>query len=87
VLTPHGGIALIWFVGLTYLYFSNNIDHTLFFGVVISVVSFFDDLSPKVRLIVLHLVASTLLVGLTLLISFSLVLKIRLLQIYLLFYL
>jgi Fuc2NAc and GlcNAc transferase len=60
--TPHGGgiaIAVTWFLGLAYLYFTNKIDDTLFyalsFGVVISVVSFFDDiyeLSPKLRLIV-----------------------------------
>ena len=60
--TPHGGgiaIAITWFVGLVYLYYINEIDATLFYalmvGVVISVVSFFDDiyeLSAKLRLVV-----------------------------------
>ncbi|WP_294962770.1 glycosyltransferase family 4 protein [Sulfurimonas sp.] len=59
--TPHGGgiaLALTWFIGLIYLYFIDAIDtslfYALFFGVVISVVSFFDDLyelSPKLRLL------------------------------------
>jgi len=56
--TPHG-IAITWFVGLIYLYVDNQIDINLFYalmvGVVISVVSFFDDiygLSPKLRLLV-----------------------------------
>lgn len=58
--TPHGGgiaIALTWFGGLIYLYFSAQIEANLFFalmvGLIISLVSFFDDiyeLSPKVRL-------------------------------------
>jgi len=58
--TPHGGgiaIAVTWFVGLFYLYFTDSIDSRLFFallvGVIISVVSYFDDLfelSAKVRL-------------------------------------
>ena len=58
--TPHGGgiaIAITWFAGLVYLYFTHEIDSTLFYalsiGVVISVVSYFDDiyeLSPKLRL-------------------------------------
>ncbi len=61
VATPHGGgiaLSLTWFIGLGYLYFINEIDPMLFyalvFGVIISVVSFFDDiygLSPKVRLL------------------------------------
>ena len=65
--TPHGGgiaIAITWFTGLIYLQFTSQIDSTLFYalmvGVVISVVSFFDDLydlSPKVRLIAQALVA------------------------------
>ena len=65
--TPHGGgiaIALVWFCGLFYLYFTHEIDSSLFFallvGVIISVVSFFDDLydlSPKIRLIAQALVA------------------------------
>lgn len=60
--TPHGGgiaIAVTWFLGLGYLFVTNEIDDTLFyalsFGVIISVLSFFDDiyeLSPKLRLIV-----------------------------------
>ncbi|MDD2896301.1 MAG: glycosyltransferase family 4 protein [Aliarcobacter sp.] len=60
--TPHGGgiaIAVAWFIGLSYLYFSNQIESNLFyallFGAVISIVSFFDDiyeLSPKLRLFV-----------------------------------
>jgi Fuc2NAc and GlcNAc transferase len=58
--TPHGGgiaIALTWFVGIVYLYFIHQIESGLFYalmvGVIISVVSFFDDiyeLSPRVRL-------------------------------------
>jgi len=65
--TPHGGgiaIALTWFSGLFYLYFTHEIDSSLFFalivGVIISVVSFFDDLydlSPKLRLMAQALVA------------------------------
>nr|WP_026803582.1 glycosyltransferase family 4 protein [Aliarcobacter lanthieri] len=65
--TPHGGgiaLAITWFIGLLYLYFSNQIDINLFyallFGVVISIVSFFDDiyeLSPKLRLLVQAIVA------------------------------
>jgi Fuc2NAc and GlcNAc transferase len=58
--TPHGGgiaIALSWFVGIVYLYFIHQIESGLFYalmvGVIISVVSFFDDiyeLSPRIRL-------------------------------------
>ncbi|WP_418179907.1 MraY family glycosyltransferase [Aliarcobacter lanthieri] len=65
--TPHGGgiaLAITWFIGLFYLYFSNQIDLNLFyallFGAVISIVSFFDDiyeLSPKLRLLVQSIVA------------------------------
>ena len=65
--TPHGGgIAIVttWFVGLIYLYSTNQIDSSLFFallsGLIISIVSFFDDiyeLSPKLRLIVQSFVA------------------------------
>jgi len=65
--TPHGGgiaIALVWFLGLFYLYFTNEINTSLFFallvGIIISVVSFFDDiydLSPKVRLVTQAFVA------------------------------
>ena len=60
--TPHGGgiaIAITWFIGLLYLHFLNEIDSRLFYtlmiGIVISVVSFFDDiyeLSPKFRMLV-----------------------------------
>ena len=59
--TPHGGgiaLSITWFIGLGYLYYIGDIDTNLFYalmiGVIISVVSFFDDiyeLSPKVRLI------------------------------------
>ncbi len=65
--TPHGGgiaIAVTWFIGLFYLYFTAAIDSSLFFalivGIVISVVSYFDDLfelSAKLRLGVQALVA------------------------------
>jgi Fuc2NAc and GlcNAc transferase len=65
--TPHGGgiaIAITWFIGLIYLYFTKQIDQTLFYallvGIIISVVSFFDDLfelSAKLRLIVQSFVA------------------------------
>ncbi|MDQ7042133.1 MAG: glycosyltransferase family 4 protein [Sulfurimonas sp.] len=60
VATPHGGgiaIAVTWFIGLFYLYLIDSIDRTLFFtllvGILISVVSYFDDLfelSAKLRL-------------------------------------
>jgi UDP-N-acetylmuramyl pentapeptide phosphotransferase/UDP-N-acetylglucosamine-1-phosphate transferase len=65
--TPHGGgiaLAVTWFVGLIYLYFVEQIEPNLFYallvGIVISVVSFFDDiyeLSAKLRIIVQSLVA------------------------------
>ncbi len=65
--TPHGGgiaIAIIWFVGLFYLYFFNDIDKDLFYallvGIIISIISFFDDiydLSAKLRMIVQSIVA------------------------------
>ena len=65
--TPHGGgiaIAVTWFVGLSYLYYMDDIDSSLYLalmvGVIISVVSYFDDLfelSPKLRLSVQALVA------------------------------
>jgi len=61
VATPHGGgiaIAITWFSGLIYLHVSSQIDMTLFYalmvGIVISVVSYLDDLfelSPKLRLL------------------------------------
>lgn len=65
--TPHGGgiaIAITWFIGLFYLYFTAQIETNLFyallFGFIISIVSFFDDiyeLSPKLRLITQAIVA------------------------------
>lgn len=55
--TPHGGgiaLAITWFMGLFYLYYNGEIESNLFYallvGVIISIVSFFDDiyeLSPK----------------------------------------
>lgn len=66
--TPHGGgiaIALAWFGGLGYLYLTEQIEANLFYalfaGVIISAVSFFDDiyeLSPKIRLATQALVAT-----------------------------
>jgi UDP-N-acetylmuramyl pentapeptide phosphotransferase/UDP-N-acetylglucosamine-1-phosphate transferase len=65
--TPHGGgiaIALSWFIGLSYLYITKNIEPNLFYalsiGIIISAISYFDDLfeiSPKVRLSVQSVVA------------------------------
>jgi len=65
--TPHGGgiaIAVTWFIGLFYLYYTDSVDKHLFFtllvGVIISVVSYLDDLfelSAKVRLLTQALVA------------------------------
>ena len=65
--TPHGGgiaITITWFAGLTYLFFSNAIDNSLYFalmcGAILSIVSFFDDvheLPPKMRLLVQSIVA------------------------------
>jgi len=65
--TPHGGgiaLAITWLVGLGYLYFTSQIEADLFYalsvGVIISVVSFFDDiyeLSAKLRMIVQSVVA------------------------------
>ena len=59
--TPHGGgvaIALTWFSGISYLYYTEAINESLYFalmvGVIISVVSYIDDLvelSPKIRLL------------------------------------
>ncbi len=59
--TPHGGgiaIAVTWFIGLSYLFFvgeiSSSLYYALMFGVIISVVSYLDDLyelSPKLRLL------------------------------------
>lgn len=65
--TPHGGgiaIAITWFIGLFYLYFTAQIESNLFyallFGLIISIVSFLDDiyeLSPKTRFIAQAVVA------------------------------
>ena len=65
--TPHGGgiaIAITWFIGLSYLFFIDDIDSSLYLalmaGLIISVVSYFDDLfelSAKLRLSVQALVA------------------------------
>jgi len=65
--TPHGGgiaLSLVWFIGLFYLNYIGEIESSLFLallvGIIISVVSFFDDLydlSPKVRLIAQAVVA------------------------------
>ncbi|MCK9472248.1 glycosyltransferase family 4 protein [Sulfurimonas sp.] len=65
--TPHGGgiaIAISWFAGLTYLYSIEQIESSLFYallvGVIISMVSFFDDifdLLPKFRILIQALVA------------------------------
>jgi len=65
--TPHGGgiaLSITWFIGLGYLYYTNDIDINLFYalmvGIVISIVSFFDDLydlSPKIRLLAQGVVA------------------------------
>ena len=65
--TPHGGgiaLALTWFGGLLYLYFTSQLEANLFYalmlGAIISIVSFFDDLyelSAKLRLLAQALVA------------------------------
>ena len=65
--TPHGGgvaIAVTWFFGLTLFFVQRAIDPALYYalmvGVIISVVSYLDDLyelSPRVRLITQALVA------------------------------
>ncbi len=65
--TPHGGgiaISFTWFIGLIYLFFTNQIEQNFFYallcGAIISIISFFDDiyeLSPKLRLIIQSLVA------------------------------
>ena len=59
--TPHGGgiaIAITWFVGISYLYYINDLSSSLYLallvGIIISIVSYVDDLhelSAKVRLI------------------------------------
>ena len=65
--TPHGGgiaIAITWFIGISYLYFTNDINSSLYFallvGIIISIVSYLDDLydlSAKIRLITQVIVA------------------------------
>ena len=65
--TPHGGgiaLSLTWFLGLTYLFYANNIDTSLYYalmmGMIISIISYLDDLfelSAKVRLATQTLVA------------------------------
>ena len=65
--TPHGGgiaLAFTWFMGLIYLYMYDMVDKDIFYallvGLVISIVSFFDDifeLSPNIRIFVQLLVA------------------------------
>jgi Fuc2NAc and GlcNAc transferase len=67
VATPHGGgiaIAITWFMGISYLYYIIDINSSLYFalmvGVIISAVSYLDDLyelSAKVRLVAQTLVA------------------------------
>ena len=67
VATPHGGgiaVAITWFVGLIYLFYIHEIDQSLFYalmsGVIVSVVSYLDDLynlSPKIRFAIQMLVA------------------------------
>ncbi|MBU0633205.1 glycosyltransferase family 4 protein [bacterium] len=59
--TPHGGgiaIAITWFVGLVYLYINHQIEQNLFYplmlGMIISAVSYIDDLfelSARIRLL------------------------------------
>lgn len=71
IATPHGGgiaIAICWFLGLIYLFTCKNLEASLFYalmaGVVLSLVSYWDDmyeLSPKIRL---FLQASISLLGL-----------------------
>jgi Fuc2NAc and GlcNAc transferase len=66
VATPHGGgiaVGVTWFVGLIYLYFTNQIESSLFFallcGMVIAIVGLVDDiveLKPKTRMIAFTLV-------------------------------
>ena len=65
--TPHGGgiaIAITWFTGLSYFFFTDHIDSSLYYalmgGIIISVVSYLDDLyelSAKIRLAIQALVA------------------------------
>ena len=65
--TPHGGgiaIALTWFIGISYLFYLDEINSSLYYslmvGIIISIVSYADDLmelSPKLRLITQAFVA------------------------------
>jgi Fuc2NAc and GlcNAc transferase len=65
--TPHGGgiaLSITWFTGLGYLFLNNQIEanlfHAMMVGLVISMVSFFDDiyeLTPKIRLLAQAVVA------------------------------
>lgn len=67
IATPHGGgiaIAVTWFIGVSYLYYINDINSSLYYallaGIIISIVSYLDDLyelSAKVRLATQILVA------------------------------
>ena len=69
VATPHGGgiaIAITWFIGISYLYYFDNIESSLYFallvGGIVSIISYMDDLfklNIKIRLVV-QLVASIL---------------------------
>ncbi len=97
--TPHGGgiaIAVTWFFGISYLFYKNDIDSSLYYallvGVVISAISYFDDLhelSAKFRLLTQSLVAMFglyMLGGLGRIDFYFLLLKTKFLQIFLLFY-
>lgn len=65
--TPHGGgiaIAITWFIGLTYLFFTDLINTSLYYalmtGAIIAIVSYLDDLfelSAKIRLLAQTVVA------------------------------
>ncbi len=65
--TPHGGgiaIAITWFLGISYLFYINDINSSLYYalmvGIIISVISYLDDLyelSAKVRILVQSVVA------------------------------
>ena len=66
--TPHGGgiaLSLTWFIGLVYLYFTNQIEENLFYalicGLAIAIVGLIDDiieLKPKTRMIVFTLASA-----------------------------
>ncbi len=68
---PHGGgisIAVTWSIGLIYLHFTNQIDPTLFYallvGFVISIVSFFDDIYELSAMLRLGIQSAVALMGL-----------------------